>query len=209
MKLVEKVIKMVADNKELCAALAFAGGILAFGGGFIKHMSEPIEETGVVCALDWERTVSIGRKKLVKDSAWEAPKNAKIYDTQYMFKKMIKVPSGVDAHGVTQYREEPQYATKYYYEIEKWVTDRTLRSHGSNCEPFDPEFTLSDGEKVLRTNKNYSITVRLNTGEIKTFKIDECLWEALHQGQKVTITTNRLNPNTIMKITTPFESSWR
>lgn len=34
------------------------------------------------------------------------------------------------------YRDEPRYATKYYYNIDKWVVDRTEESKGVDSEPY-------------------------------------------------------------------------
>lgn len=55
------------------------------------------------------------------------------------------------------YVSVPIYDTKYYYEIERWVYDRTEESSGVNDEPYWPEYTLDDNEQVDTEEGIYTI----------------------------------------------------
>lgn len=55
------------------------------------------------------------------------------------------------------YVDIPIYDTKYYYEIERWVYDRTEESSGVNVEPYWPEYTLDDDERVDTEKGEYTI----------------------------------------------------
>ena len=55
------------------------------------------------------------------------------------------------------YVSVPVYDTKYYYEIERWVHDRTEESSGVNVEPYWPEYTLDDDERAGTQKSEYII----------------------------------------------------
>ena len=55
------------------------------------------------------------------------------------------------------YVSVPVYDTKYYYEIERWVHNRTEESSGVNIEPYWPEYTLDDDEREGTQKGEYTI----------------------------------------------------
>jgi len=55
------------------------------------------------------------------------------------------------------YVSVPVYDTKYYYEIERWVHDRTEESSGVNVEPYWPDYTLEDDEREGTQKSEYTI----------------------------------------------------
>jgi len=55
------------------------------------------------------------------------------------------------------YVDVPIYDTKYYYEIERWVYDRTEESSGVNETAYWPEYTLDDDERVGEKTGEYTI----------------------------------------------------
>lgn len=55
------------------------------------------------------------------------------------------------------YISVPVYDTKYYYEIERWVYDRTEESSGVNVEPYWPEYTLDEDEREGTQKGEYTI----------------------------------------------------
>lgn len=75
----------------------------------------------------------------------------------------------------TEYRTEtyedpvyiavPVYDTKYYYEIERWMYDRTEESSGVNDEPYWPAYTLEDNEQVDTQEGTYYIEVYVEEDE--------------------------------------------
>lgn len=55
------------------------------------------------------------------------------------------------------YISVPVYDTKYYYEIERWMYDRTEESEGVNNEPYWPEYVMADNERVGSEEETYVI----------------------------------------------------
>ncbi len=56
------------------------------------------------------------------------------------------------------YRQDPVYRTKYYYDIERWVYNRSVYSGEHNQEPYWPSYTLADNERTSTTHEKYMIT---------------------------------------------------
>lgn len=203
------------DNLKTYGSRFALGGVLAAIGigivKLIKEGNEPVETIYEVQSRTWTRTISISKRKLVKESDWKAPTGAKILDTRWEFKEMKKVPSGVDASGNTTYKEVPEYATKYYYEVYKWVYDRQKTVSDSEqffgdtmTVPFYPDpDSLDADEKVTDRSAKYTAVFRnTETGELKTFPLEFDIWNSVAVGSKVIITTTKWAPNSIKKIQT-------
>ena len=205
----------VPDNLKTYGSRFALGGVLAaIGVGIVKIIkegNEPIETIYEVQSRTWTRTTDISKRKLVKESDWKAPTGAKILDTRWEFKEMKKVPSGIDANGNTTYKEVAEYATKYYYEIYKWVFDR--RRTASDSERFfgdtmaiprypDPD-TLGEDEKVSGHSAHYTAVLRnTETGELKTFPLEFDIWNSIGAGSRVIVTTTKWAPNSVKKLQT-------
>lgn len=58
------------------------------------------------------------------------------------------------------YRQDPVYQTKYYYDIERWVYNRSVYSSAHDQEPYWPSYTLADNERTSTTHENYKIKAR-------------------------------------------------
>lgn len=81
-------------------------------------------------------------------------------------KEEVKVPV---------YRDEPVYATKYYYEVDKWLYERSVTTSAYNKEPYWGEVVLGENEKegsrtttyilygVSDADKSYECKVDYNT----------------------------------------------
>lgn len=204
-------IKEIATSKS--GMFAIGAVIIAIGSGiwkFIKEGNEPIETVYDVQSKSWSTSVQIYKKKTVQRSGWTAPNGAKIINTQWEFKEMKKVPVGIDADGNTTYKEVPEHATKYYYEVEEYVYDRTVDASGSEkyfgdtmtC-PHYPDVTLADDEKIDSRSAYYSASFRnVETGELKNFHVKIDVWNNLVPGNRVIITTTKWAPNTIKTIRT-------
>lgn len=177
---------------------------------WIKEGNEPIDTIYEVQSRRWSTSMQIYKKTLVKKSDWNAPNGAKILDTRWEFKEMKKVPSGVDANGDTTYKEVPEYATKYYYEIEEYVYNRTASASGTESyfgdtmtSPHYPEVELSSDETIHNKSAHYDAVFRnAETGEIKSFSLGSDVWRTIAPGNKVIITTTKWAPNSIKSIRT-------
>lgn len=85
------------------------------------------------------------------------------------------------------YRDDPVYATKYYYDIDKWIVDRTETSSGAEDAPYWPEVTLADNERMGWRGELY--TMDLIYGK-KSYHLVLPLqqWEMFSKGEEVNIT---------------------
>lgn len=62
-----------------------------------------------------------------------------------------------EVYEVPVYRDEPVYATKYYYEIDKWLYERSVITTGFDKEPYFGEVVLNEKEREDRRYENYYI----------------------------------------------------
>ena len=203
--------KSIVESKS--GLFAIGAVVAALGAGawkWIKEGNTPIDTEYETQSKSRTTSMQIYKKTLVKKSDWNAPNGAKILDTRWEFKEMKKVPSGVDADGDTTYKEVPEYATKYYYEIEEYVYDRTVSASGSEnyfgdtmTSPHYPAVELSDDERIHNKSASYNAVFRnTETGEIKSFSIGANVWNTISAGSRVIITTTKWAPNSIKSIRT-------
>ncbi len=93
------------------------------------------------------------------------------------------------------YRQEPVYDTKYYYDIDKWVYDRTETITGKDKKPYWPEINLTDKEREGDRYSSYTMKgVRYykSFGKSKkkeeTYTIQESWWKDIEVGQTLSLT---------------------
>lgn len=55
------------------------------------------------------------------------------------------------------YRQEPRYATRYTYEIERWVFGRTAQAQGQDHEATWPALQLTAAEREAGRSESYSV----------------------------------------------------
>lgn len=92
------------------------------------------------------------------------------------------------------YRDDPVYQTKYYYTIWRWVYNRTETASGTNNEPYWPEYTLADKERVGKEEKSYSLLC-LSKNKEKEYECNEEIWNSvnLNESVKVKIVLNKIS----------------
>ena len=83
------------------------------------------------------------------------------------------------------YRDEPVYKTKYYYEIEKWLYERSVLTNGSGKSPYWGETNLSSDERIASRSETYSIIGLDSKGEEETIILSFEDWSSLEVGQTV------------------------
>lgn len=83
------------------------------------------------------------------------------------------------------YRQEPVYQTKYYYEIDKWIFKRNIKTQGMNKNPYWGEIVLSDNERVSTKKETYYIIATDTNGKIKEILVQYETWNNLEIGQSV------------------------
>lgn len=111
---------------------------------------------------------------------------------------------------VTKYRQEPvykrvpRYATKYKYDIEKWVHFRTESESGEK-DPIWPDisrFGLSDtlhpgNVRVSNRKQNYKLHFVSDEGKSYSFSTNQSTWERYKDGDRIIATVNRLTVESI------------
>ena len=87
------------------------------------------------------------------------------------------------------YRDEPIYATKYYYEIDVWQYAFSYSTSGNDKEPYWKDFELEDLQREGERNETYYVEVVNEDGETNKYKFDFETWNSLEKGETVSIKT--------------------
>lgn len=88
------------------------------------------------------------------------------------------------------YRDDPVYATYYYYEIDRWADSRSVRTSGSDQEPEWGSVYLSGNEKEGRRSEKY-ILKGDSGGDVAEYPIDHDDWAGLRVGDEIDFTYRR------------------
>lgn len=78
------------------------------------------------------------------------------------------------------------YKTKYYYDIERWVYQKTLSESGSS-NPFWPETNLSSNERIGSKKESYKITAINKKNKQKTYTTSYELWNDVKVGNTIEV----------------------
>ncbi|MDE5830498.1 MAG: hypothetical protein K2H53_02185 [Clostridia bacterium] len=97
------------------------------------------------------------------------------------------------------YRDEPVYRTKYYYEIDKWLYERTERSSESNKTPYWPETTLATDERISSKNETYYVTGMDNKDREGRYTMTYEEWMSIKVNQTVTLQISAFGNATLVK----------
>jgi hypothetical protein len=108
------------------------------------------------------------------------------YDTRYW----------TETEDYPVYRQEPIYATKYYYDIERWVYSRTATSSGEHGEgsPYWPELNLKINERESGKTEQYFVHGFIENDKKETpqtYAISYDLWKTI-------------SPNSTIKVVVQF-----
>ena len=99
------------------------------------------------------------------------------------------------------YRSDPVFETKYYYDIDRWIVDRTEKSSAADSEPYWPELTLAENEREGQRYEVYNVVVK-SEDKSYTVYLPFDWWSELKAGDKVEITVSggkvkKLNDRTV------------
>lgn len=87
------------------------------------------------------------------------------------------------------YRQEPVYATKYYYEIDRWTVVDTAKSSGHDQNPAWPEPKLKDGQRTGDESEHYFVTATYQKKKDKTetekYEMAFSEWKELKKGEEI------------------------
>ena len=88
------------------------------------------------------------------------------------------------------YKDEPIYATKYYYEIERWIPKRTVSTNGYDHNPIWGEVVLADNEREINRGSKYYVFGYYKQGKDKKIKVNEDMWEKLSGKREYVVKAN-------------------
>ena len=82
------------------------------------------------------------------------------------------------------YREEPVYKTKYYYEIDKWLYERSIKTSGDNKDVYWGEIDLKETERIASKHEKYFVYGKDVDEEIFEFYLDYNKWTDIQIGNE-------------------------
>ena len=83
------------------------------------------------------------------------------------------------------------YRTKYYYEIDKWLYERSVETSGTNKSPYWGDPNLASDERTSTQSETYMVKgIDIKTEETISFSLSLEDWSSLDvdQNLKVKIT---------------------
>ncbi len=95
----------------------------------------------------------------------------------------------IETHQEPVYRQDPVYATKYYYEIDKWFDVKDYTTSGNDHNVYwSNEYTLNEKERDTKRSESYIIHYSDNSST----KLNYTDWSNTKIGDRIIITKNRL-----------------
>lgn len=90
------------------------------------------------------------------------------------------------------YEQVPVYATKYTFEIDRWVATRTEQVAGNDGQAFWPELTLAPGEREGAHEEEYRVVFRSADGERYEMTFEEEEWRTFESRGRYKLRVNGL-----------------
>jgi hypothetical protein len=175
---------------------------------FSKH-----DETVQVFDKTWSREIDVEQFTAVRTSDWcdALPSGAYQVSRSREQRSTRQVPDGQDCHDVrsdkgdgtfsktrectTRYRDEPVYADKCSYRINRWQVLRTERTNGgASLVPAWPTPGISNNlmatntlgaERLGNRRENYRVQLQSSQGKQWVCDLNPTLWETLSEGKTV------------------------
>ena len=125
--------------------------------------------------LDGYEEVVTGYRDLGNGYAEEITTSRPIYRTEYH----------EETYQEPVYTTVPVYETKYYYEIDKWLYERSVNTSGTTDIPYWGKVTLADDERTGSKSEQYYVTGLVKEKE-KTFYFSLEDWSNINIGDEIT-----------------------
>ena len=147
--------------------------------------------------LDYIETVPVKKTKKVPCGSHEEPGPVRDNHNGTFTQTTVTVTDYeeeeyIDYEEVNHYKNVPIYATKFYYDIDRWLPIYPVIKRGTyQDEPEYPSVTLSDKIREAGRTEIYEVTFqytckdKIKTASKRLFKIE---WDALQVNQKYDIT---------------------
>lgn len=152
------------------------------------YVSESIEIKSYVQVIDHYETKT--RTYTVREfSHYETKTTYKDMGNGYFKTETQQVPvyknvTKTETYQEPVYRNEPVFATKYTYDIDKWVYERTAKAEAQNHNPEWPELHLEDNQRQGSKGERYTVTIIVDN-ETKSYTMSYEEWAVLQSGQTV------------------------
>ena len=88
------------------------------------------------------------------------------------------------------YRQDPIFATKYYYEIEKWIQKRKVEKSGNDHTITWGDVNLAENEREGTRSTECYVYGWFKKGKNKKIKVDESMWNRIEKGRSYRVKTN-------------------
>lgn len=97
------------------------------------------------------------------------------------------------------YRDEPVYQTKYYYEIDKWVYERNVKTQATDKSPYWGDVSLNNNERISNKNEVFYVIGTNQKGKERQISIDYEMWNSLESGQTVKMKTSIIGSGRVIE----------
>ena len=160
-----------------------AGGRLLYTRSEIHHYNQVLDhyetKTRQVAKERYVGTeeVVVGYRDLGNGYFEEITSSRAIYETYYE----------TETYEEPVYRSVPIYQNKYYYEIERWLYDRTATAKATDKYPHWPELNLTEKERESTRKETYTVTGKDKKDEVYTFTLSYEEWKRVHVGQEIKV----------------------
>lgn len=86
------------------------------------------------------------------------------------------------------FRSESVYRTKYYYEIDKWLYERSVKTSGTDSSPYWGDPNLASDERTSTQSETYMVKgIDIKTEETISFSLSLENWSSLDVGQNLKV----------------------
>ena len=165
------------------------------------YVSEQLEIKSYVRVLDHYETKTRTYTERVL-SHYETKTTYKDMGNGYFQQQTEQVPvyknvTKTETYQEPVYRNDPVYAPKYTYDIDKWVYSHTAKSSGDNHEPMWPELHLKDNQRQGTKSEKYHVLLDID-GEAKSYSMSYDEWVSLQTGQSVKLKVDVLGHATLV-----------
>lgn len=86
------------------------------------------------------------------------------------------------------YRDEPVYQTKYYYDIDRWTYNKSIKTSGNDKNNvYWGEITLRNGEREGSRKEEYYANVVYKNGKEDRISFDFETWNTINVNEKIVV----------------------
>lgn len=100
---------------------------------------------------------------------------------------VYKTETYTEPHEEPVYRLDPIYKTKYYYEIDKWVYGRSVKTSGLDKNPYWGDVVLDDKERRGGSTESYYIIATNSKGKSEKYYLSYSDWANINQGDTLNV----------------------